>query len=109
MYISPIFSKDGDFPQELKNNIANKSSAQGFRRSLLPSFSRDEVEYIRGSSDFFGLNTYTTKIAHRKTIQMAKSNMTLNNNYASNIQLIKNSSWPQAHSSWLQVFFTYFV
>ncbi|KAK5645955.1 hypothetical protein RI129_004419 [Pyrocoelia pectoralis] len=34
--------------------------AEGFHKSRLPSFSDDEIKYIRGSADFLGLNYYTT-------------------------------------------------
>ncbi|VVC95160.1 unnamed protein product [Leptidea sinapis] len=64
-YAHPIFSKAGDYPTELKRNIAMKSAEQGFKRSRLPELSAAEVKIIQGSADFFGLNTYTSKLAYR--------------------------------------------
>lgn len=49
----------------MKERIAAKSAAQGFSRSRLPELSPEEVELIRGTSDFFGLNHYTTNILYR--------------------------------------------
>ncbi|XP_061723363.1 myrosinase 1-like isoform X1 [Cydia pomonella] len=101
-YAHPIFSKDGDYPQELKHNVAYKSAEQGFARSRLPELSTKEVAYIRGSSDFFGVNSYTTKMAYRDA--------SLDGMYASpsymddmGVALVKDQSWTQAQSSWLQV------
>lgn len=65
MYSHPIFSKSGDFPPVMKEKIAMKSAAQGFLRSRLPEFTPEEIEMVRGSSDFFGLNHYSTNYVYR--------------------------------------------
>ncbi|CAH2097133.1 unnamed protein product [Euphydryas editha] len=100
-YGHPIFSKEGGFPIELKRNVDTKSAKQGFARSRLPKLSESEVEFIKGTSDFFGLNTYTTKLAYR--------NASLEGMYAvpsyrddMGAILVKDDSWPQGASSWLQ-------
>lgn len=49
----------------MKERVAAKSAAQGFARSRLPELSSEEVDLIRGTSDFFGLNHYTTSILYR--------------------------------------------
>lgn len=40
--------------------IANKSKTQSLRRSRLPTFTEEERKFIVGTSDFFGLNHYST-------------------------------------------------
>lgn len=65
LYADPIFSETGDFPAAVKERVAAKSAAQGFPRSRLPEFTPKEVEYVRGTSDFFGLNHYSTTIVYR--------------------------------------------
>ncbi|CAG9784226.1 unnamed protein product [Diatraea saccharalis] len=61
-YAHPIFTESGDFPPIMKEKIAAKSEAQGFYRSRLPEFTSEELELVRGSSDFLGLNHYTTNM-----------------------------------------------
>nr|XP_021200129.2 myrosinase 1 [Helicoverpa armigera] len=59
LYTDPIFSKDGGFPKELTELAAKKSAAQGYPRSRLPDFTEEEKAYVRGTSDFFGVNHYS--------------------------------------------------
>ncbi|CAK1602809.1 unnamed protein product [Parnassius mnemosyne] len=64
-YTHPVFSVTGDFPPSMKKKIAAKSAAQGYPRSRLPEFTPEEITYIRGSSDYFGLNHYSTYLVYR--------------------------------------------
>ncbi|XP_050670544.1 myrosinase 1-like [Leptidea sinapis] len=65
IYAHPIYSKRGDFPNGLKKRIAVISRRQGLLRSRLPELTPSEIKYIRGSSDIFGLNHYSTFFAYR--------------------------------------------
>jgi len=42
-----IFSKTGDYPEIMKNHIAENSKLEGFPRSILPEFSPEWVQYIK--------------------------------------------------------------
>ncbi|CAG4943890.1 unnamed protein product [Colias eurytheme] len=64
-YVYPIFSESGDWPPAMKENIGANSAAQGFYRPRLPEFTPEEVSMIKGSSDFFGVNHYTTLLVYR--------------------------------------------
>ncbi|XP_025830317.1 myrosinase 1-like [Agrilus planipennis] len=63
MHIQPIFSSEGDYPEVVKEYIAAQSSLEGYKRSRLPQFTQDEINYIKGTSDFMGLNHYNTYLA----------------------------------------------
>lgn len=43
--------------------IGEKSKRQGFPKSRLPVFTEKEIKYIKGTSDFLGMNSYTTFLA----------------------------------------------
>lgn len=49
----------------MRERIAAKSAEQGFLRTRLPEFTPEEREYVKGSSDIFGLNHYTTLLVYR--------------------------------------------
>ncbi|XP_049938908.1 myrosinase 1-like [Schistocerca serialis cubense] len=59
LYSHPIFTAKGDWPEVVKQRIAANSKAAGYPRSRLVELTLEEVEYIRGTSDFYGLNHYT--------------------------------------------------
>lgn len=56
----------GDYPEIIKERVKAKSQEAGFRKSRLPEFSKEEIEYIRGTFDFIGLNSYTTRMVEQK-------------------------------------------
>ncbi|XP_043285799.1 myrosinase 1-like isoform X2 [Venturia canescens] len=94
----PIFSESGDYPEVMKNRIGENSKMEGYPRSRLPAFTQDEINYIRGSADYIGLNHYSSVL----TEPAPKSNTTLwyrdHGVYTS-----FNASWPRSASSWLRV------
>ncbi|CAH0602993.1 unnamed protein product [Chrysodeixis includens] len=65
LYVHPIYAENGDYPPVVKQRVAAKSAAQGYPRSRLIEFTPEEIQYVRGTSDFFGLNHYTTYSVYR--------------------------------------------
>ncbi|XP_041985541.1 myrosinase 1-like [Aricia agestis] len=65
IYANPIFSSTGDFPSSVKEMVGAKSLAQGFIRSRLPELSDEEIEFIKGSADYFGINLYSNIYVYR--------------------------------------------
>ena len=46
-YTHPIFSKTGDYPEIVKKRIAENSKYEGLKRSRLPAFSKEWINYIK--------------------------------------------------------------
>lgn len=46
-YAHPIFSKDGDYPNVVKERVAANSKFEGLKKSRLPSFSNRWKNYIK--------------------------------------------------------------
>ena len=46
-YTHPIFSKTGDYPEIIKERIAQNSKYEGLRRSRLPIFTTTWINYIK--------------------------------------------------------------
>uniref|UniRef100_A0A1B6LNL8 Beta-glucosidase n=1 Tax=Graphocephala atropunctata TaxID=36148 RepID=A0A1B6LNL8_9HEMI len=63
IFTHPIFSKTGDYPKVVRERIDRNSVEEGRNTSRLPYFSATEIEDLKGSADFFGLNHYFTSIA----------------------------------------------
>ncbi|CAN2389019.1 Lactase-phlorizin [Pristimantis euphronides] len=69
-FAHPIF-KNGDYPEVMKWQVANKSELQGLQNSRLPVFTDEEKTYIQGTADVFSINIYATKIVQHKTVRLS--------------------------------------
>ncbi|XP_039750553.1 myrosinase 1-like [Pararge aegeria] len=59
-YSHPIFSKKGGWPHSIEKLMLSYSLKQGYNQSRLPAFTKDEIEFVKGTADFFALNHYST-------------------------------------------------
>lgn len=84
----------------MKSRIRNISLQEHYRYSRLPVFSAQEVDYIRGTYDFFGLNHYTTSLV---------SNHEYPRNYptsfAKDVGVVSeyDPTWKNSSAKWLKV------
>lgn len=84
----------------MRQRIDEISHRQHFPRSRLPTFTDEEVEYIKGSADFLGLNHYTTYLASKGT---ARPNMQPTFDTDMGVSLSQKIEWPKSNSTWLKV------
>ncbi|KAL2712920.1 myrosinase 1 [Vespula squamosa] len=94
----PIYSKTGDYPEVMKNRIAENSRIQGYSKSRLPEFTPKWIEYIRGTSDFFALNHYTSNLV--EIIPKGPNDTWYGE---SGVKFSYDPKWPSSGSSWLKV------
>lgn len=109
-YAQPIFGK-GDYPEVMKQNVAERSFKEGFTESRLPEFTQSEIQYIKGTYDFFGLNHYSTEYVSAEDYEIKSEEPHLI--YDTNARTWQDDSWVYTGSSWCRVkiyiFFTLFV
>ncbi|XP_067660669.1 lactase-like protein isoform X2 [Haliotis asinina] len=92
LFTNPIFV-NGDYPEELKERISSRSEPG---KSRLPTFTEEEKAYLKGSSDFFGLNYYTTRLVASKPMEDTPGYLG-DKSYEGQT----DPSWPRAVSNWL--------
>ncbi|CAG4992208.1 unnamed protein product [Parnassius apollo] len=102
IFAHPIYSLEGDYPDLVRERIDNLSLSQGYTRSRLPYFSRKEIDLLRGSSDFFGINHYTSYLM---------SDMPMDIDYPvpswdhdTGVLVEQNPKWPIPGVYWLSVY-----
>lgn len=65
-FANPLYSKDGDYPPIMRKRIDENSEAEGLSFSRLPTFSREEIQYIRSflfiynQANRYGIRLYET-------------------------------------------------
>lgn len=94
----PIFSAKGDYPQVMITQIAKNSENEGRLWSRLPEFSPKWIEKIRGSSDFFGLNYYTSRYVEVPVEPIGDNPSIVRDRM---YERIVKPEWVQSASDWL--------
>ncbi|CAH0597133.1 unnamed protein product [Chrysodeixis includens] len=61
-YSHPIFSKEGGWPPGIEEAIAKACIEKGYPKSNFPSFTLEEIELVRGTYDYYGMNHYTSRL-----------------------------------------------
>lgn len=84
----------------MRNTIDANSKKQGFPRSRLPSFTPEEIDMIKGSYDFMGLNHYTTWMVKKGSRQL-RTHPSFEDDV--NVQTYQKNEWPRSNSTWLRV------
>ena len=59
--LHPIYSATGDYPPVMKEWMAKKSKEEGYSRSRLPSFTKEEIEMVKGEFQFRATSDMATK------------------------------------------------
>ena len=87
--------KAGDYPQVMKDRLGNR----------LPKFSKEEKKMIKGTSDFFGLNHYTTMYAAHSDGTYKKENIYGNGGISEDqdVDLSLNPDWKVTLMQWAVV------
>ncbi|XP_061162617.1 lactase/phlorizin hydrolase-like, partial [Saccostrea echinata] len=90
---------NGDYPQVMKDQIGNKSQAQGYSHSRLPTFTKEDKAAITGSADFLGMNHYTTSLVSPIKIPPEVKSYDADKDVRSEA----DPSWARSGSEWLKV------
>ncbi|XP_006817623.1 lactase/phlorizin hydrolase-like [Saccoglossus kowalevskii] len=96
-YAHPVFV-NGDYPEVMKWQVANKSLEQGLDESRLPEFTEDEKAFIKGTGDFFALNQYTTTVV----VDMYRNDTEPHYELDQDVHRWQEDEWPTSGSSWLR-------
>lgn len=87
------------------DRIEAHSKQQGFTKSRLPSFTPIEIERIRGTSDFFGINSYTTVLVTRNDRNNSGQFPIPSFQHDMGVIESADEDWPDSGSVWLHVSF----
>ncbi|KAL1514331.1 hypothetical protein ABEB36_003604 [Hypothenemus hampei] len=98
LYGHPLYL--GDWPQIVKDNVDKRSELQGYARSRLPKFTSEQIDFIKGTNDYFALNYYTSNLVY-PTHDITEDLNETSYGKDMGVSLSIDSSWPSSTSSWL--------
>lgn len=101
LYAEPIFSEQGGFPKELSERVAAKSKEQGYPWSRLPELSDEEKAFVKGASDFFGVNHYSATLVSGDEYRINNPTPGLLDD--ADVGTFVPEEWPKSASEWLVV------
>lgn len=84
----------------VKTRVANRSAGEGFSKSRLPSFTSEEIHYIKGTADFLGVNHYTSYVAQYQVEPVFDEPKF---EYDRGFYKYQNESWNETASDWFRV------
>lgn len=85
------------------DRIGALSKQQGFSKSRLPHFTPLEIERIRNTSDFFGINSYTSVLVKRNDRNNSANHKIPSFQHDVGVIETSDPSWPKSGSVWLFV------
>lgn len=86
----------------VKERVANRSKLEGYKKSRLPELSKEEIELIKGTHDYLGLNHYSSRMVNATaespigTPSFGKDISTLD---------WQKKEWPKTNMDWFRVSF----
>lgn len=103
-FMHPIFSEQGNYPKVMIERISKLSQQQNFTKSRLPAFTPDEIKMIHKTSDFFGINSYTSVLVTTNNDVSNPANHPVPSFYHDMGTIeTQDESWPKSGSVWLRV------
>ena len=99
-YTEPILGT-GKYPTVMRDNVDRKSTEQGYQSSRLPTFTPEESVMILNSSDFLGVNMYTSQLVYPKDETVPKEEAS--KNYDDDVFQYQDPDWYASGSVWLKV------
>ncbi|XP_056630136.1 myrosinase 1-like [Diorhabda sublineata] len=95
IYGNPLFN--GDWPQIVKDRVAERSKLEGLSESRLPTLTAFEIDYIKGTSDYLGLNHYSTQLINH-TAEFPIGKPSFEND--KNVIYWHRDDWTQGSADW---------
>lgn len=89
------------------DRIGSLSKQQGYTKSRLPRFTQAEIERIRGTADFFGINSYTTVLVENNDRGNPGNHSIPSFYHDAGFYERVDPTWPTSGSVWLRVSLLY--
>ncbi|XP_075985441.1 myrosinase 1-like [Anticarsia gemmatalis] len=101
-YTYPIYSKEGGWPPVLEKFLADKGKHDD-SASILP-FTAEEIQFIRGTYDFYALNHYTTRMIRKAQPGEKIGPWPLYGSELLGVQFLSDPTWEHAGADWFAIY-----
>ncbi|KAF7284221.1 hypothetical protein GWI33_022373 [Rhynchophorus ferrugineus] len=90
----------GDYPEVMRERIAERSRLQNLSESRLPSFTEEEKAELKGSYDFLTINMYSTELAKWRDDEPAGEPSIYDD---TSVTTYQPDDWEKTITSWFKV------
>jgi beta-glucosidase/6-phospho-beta-glucosidase/beta-galactosidase len=99
-FAHPLFSKEGGYPKIMIEEIGKRCKLEGRAFSRLPKMDKKTKAFVRESSDFFGINYYTSRLI---SVDRSEHNLTDTPAWFKDAKSIihVDPKWKRGKSEWL--------
>lgn len=91
--MDPLFK--GDYPQRMVDRVAAASFKQGYNCSRLRPFSEEQKRFLKGTTDFVGINHYSSNYVYRNASVVGMYEVPSHDDDAG-YATFSDPSWPQS-------------
>ncbi|XP_075924108.1 lactase/phlorizin hydrolase-like [Petromyzon marinus] len=92
-FAHPIYGRGGGYPRVMADLIADRDRPEPSR---LPSFTPEEQAYVQGTSDFFSINSYSTRLVW----PARRSELRVGYDADMEVNVEMDPDWPTAAAGW---------
>ncbi|KAK0411849.1 hypothetical protein QR680_005878 [Steinernema hermaphroditum] len=105
-FANTVYSPEGDYPAAMKCRMEELRKKEGRETSRLPKFTAAQVEELRNSADFIGVNYYIGVMASETNVNSSLPSPTMYSQWGRDVDvyMFYSPEWKKMSNSWIRYY-----